>query len=59
MPYFRIGRNYGYAGTESYDLIEASSQEEAEEIAWDDAIQQVDTWAEEITEEEYNKGLEK
>lgn len=52
MPKYKIGGNYGYVGTEWEEEIEADSIEEAQEIAWEDAIQRVGYWAEEIEEEE-------
>lgn len=55
MPYYKIGRSYGYAGTSSEDYIQADTLEDAQEEAWEQAVQRVDSWAEEVTEEEYNK----
>ena len=52
MPKYRIGGSYGYVGTGWEDEIEADSIEDAEEIAWECAIAQVEHWAEEIEEEE-------
>lgn len=52
MPKYKIGRSYGFAGDEDFEVIEAKNEEEANKIAWDWAIERVDTWAEEITDED-------
>lgn len=52
MKKFRIGRSFGYAGDNDFDIIEAESLEEAEDIAWDWALERVSSWAEEIEESE-------
>lgn len=52
MPKFRIGRSFGYVGTSSEDIIEADSLEDAEEMAWEFAIEKVDCWAEEVSDDE-------
>ena len=52
MKKFRIGCSFGLAGDTQGDVIEAESQEEAEDIAWNWAIERVSSWAEEIEESE-------
>lgn len=52
MPRYKIGADFGFAGCELEDIIEAYSLEEAEAIAWEIAVQYVNSWAEEIEEEE-------
>lgn len=46
MPKFLIVCSYGYAGTESRDVIEADTLEEAEKEAWQNAIEHVESYAE-------------
>lgn len=53
MKYFKIGRSYGYAGTEDHAYIMAETLEEAEDEAWEFALENVDSWAEEISEESF------
>ncbi len=55
MPKYKIGWEYGYAGEGNQDFIEAENQEDAEEQAWEKAIESVCSWAEEISEEEYKE----
>lgn len=52
MKKFRIGCSFGLAGDTQVDVIEASSEEEAEQIAWEWAVERVSSWAEEIEESE-------
>ena len=52
MPTYKIGRSYGYSGTTSYDFVEADSIEEAKEMAWEFAVERVDSWAEEYNEDD-------
>lgn len=54
MAKFVIARSYGYAGTTSYDLIEADSLEDAESQAWEFAIENVESWAQEYDPEEHD-----
>lgn len=51
MPKFKIGGSYGYVGTDWEDAIEAEDLEEAEEIAEERALRNVDYWAEELPED--------
>ena len=55
MPKYKIHRSYGYVGTDSYEVIEASSIEDAEEYAKDFAFERVEFWAEEITDDQYEE----
>ena len=57
MPKFFIGRSYGYAGTESYDLVDADSQEDAEKQAWDFAVENVESWAEPYDPDQHDSKL--
>ena len=50
MPKFKIGGSMGYAGTSWEDEIEADTLEEAQECAWERAIERVESWAEELPE---------
>ena len=52
MPQYRIGMSFGFAGGDIEDVVEAENLEEAEEIAWQWAVERVNSWAEEIEEEE-------
>lgn len=52
MKKFRIGCSFGLAGDQQNDVIEAETQEEADEIAWSWAVERVSSWAEEIEESE-------
>ena len=52
MPQYKIYAELGFAGTELEDVVEADSLEDAESIAWETAIQYVNSWAEEFEEEE-------
>lgn len=53
MPRYKIGWDMGYAGCSETEIIEADSLEEAEEVAWAEAIDRISTWADEIEGEEY------
>ena len=55
MPKYKIHRSYGYAGTSDYDVVDAESQEDAEDYAKDFAFERVEYWAEEISDEDYEK----
>ena len=52
MPKFKIGGSYGYVGTDWEDEIEADTLEEAQECAWEQAVQRVESWAEELPEDD-------
>lgn len=52
MPKFKIGGSMGYTGTDWEDVIEADSLKEAQEIAWEQAVEKVESWAEEADETE-------
>ena len=56
MPKFRIGGSYGYVGTDWEDVVEADDIEQAREWAWDQACERVDTWVEEIEDDEQEGG---
>lgn len=45
---YKIGGSYGYAGTNWEDEIEADSQEEAEDIAREQALERVEWWAQPV-----------
>lgn len=57
MKKYVIKRDYGYAGRPDADLVEAESLEDAQEMAWEWAIQRVDSWAEEYDPEEHDGQL--
>ena len=46
MPKFIIGRDYGYSGTSSTEEVDCDTIEEAQEIAWEFALENVESWAE-------------
>ena len=50
MTKFKIYRSFGYSGTESCEVIEAETLEEAQEEAWQYALDMVDSWAEPVEE---------
>jgi hypothetical protein len=52
MPQYKIYAEFGFAGTQIEDTVEADSLEQAEAMAWESAIQYVNSWAEEVDEEE-------
>ena len=52
MPKFIVGRNYGYVGTEGTKEVECDTLDEAEDIAWEFAIEKLDSWAEPVEEED-------
>lgn len=51
MQKYRIYMDFGFAGTSHTEIIEAESLEDAEDIVWEMAAQQVSTSAEEIDED--------
>lgn len=51
MAKFNIGCSFGLAGDEQHDTIEAESQEEAEAMAWEWAVERVSAWAIEVEED--------
>ena len=53
MPKFFISYSMGYTGTESTDVIEAENQEQAEQEAWQMAIEKIDSYAEPYDEEKH------
>lgn len=52
MPRYKIYAEFGFAGAHLEDEIEAESLEEAEKISWEFACEHVNSWAEEIDEDE-------
>lgn len=52
MPKFHIGCSFGLAGDEQYDTIEAESQEQAEAMAWEWAVERVSAWAISLEEDD-------
>lgn len=52
MPKYKIYRGFGYVGTDDYDIIDAESLEDAEEAAWQFAVERVESWAEEYNDED-------
>lgn len=52
MAKYIIGRGYGLIGSEETMIIEADSGAEADEQAWEWAVERVSSWAEEIEESE-------
>ena len=57
MPQYKIYAEFGFAGTQIEDTVEADSLEQAENMAWESAIQCVNSWAEEIGEEEEDEDV--
>lgn len=51
MKKYHIGCSFGLAGDTQSDIIEAESLEEAEEIAWNWAVERVSSWAEALPED--------
>lgn len=54
MTKFKIGRYFGYSGTEDYDIISAETLEGAQQEAWEWALEMVESWAEVVEEESEN-----
>ena len=52
MPRYKIFRDYGYASEPEEEETEADSLEEAQDEAWEWAMQQVGAWAEPLDEDE-------
>ena len=52
MKKFHIGCSFGLAGDDQTDIIEAESQEEAEAIAWEWAMERLSAWAIEVEDDE-------
>ena len=52
MPRYKIKADMGFVGATLEDEIEADNQEEADEIAWDFAVERVSVSAELIVEED-------
>ena len=52
MPHYKIYRSYGYAGTQDVEIIEADSLSDAEEQAHMFALENVESWAEELGDED-------
>lgn len=45
MPRYRIGRDYDSSGVTDEKVIEADTQEEAEEMALEYALEPLEAWA--------------
>ena len=52
MNKYRIGRSYGYAGDDETIEVEAESLSDAEDAAWEWAVERVNSWAEKIGEDD-------
>ena len=52
MAKYRIGRSYNQVNSEEEIVLEASSQEAAEEMAWDWAMEAVSSWASPLEEDD-------
>jgi hypothetical protein len=52
MKKYNIGCSFGLVGDTQSDIIEAESLEEAEEIAWEWAVERVSSWATPVEEDE-------
>lgn len=52
MAKYRIGCSFGLAGDTQDDVIEAESLDEAEDIAWQWALERVSSWAELVEDDE-------
>lgn len=46
MAKWKIGGSFGFAGTDWEDVVEADTQEEAEDIARDYTLERVEYWVE-------------
>jgi hypothetical protein len=58
MNRYKISGSYGYVGTDWEEEIEAASLEEAHEIAWEIALERVETNAELIVEDVWEEDEE-
>lgn len=54
MPKFFIKYSFGYHGTESADVIEAEDLEDAQEAAWEMAVEHVSSSAEPYDPEKHD-----
>ena len=52
MPRYIISRSYGLAGDQESEEIEAENQTEADEMAWEFALERVNGWAELVSDDE-------
>lgn len=52
MPKYIVGYELSSIGNSVEDEVEASSLEEAEKLAWELAMQELCSWAEEIQEDQ-------
>lgn len=52
MQKYIISMDFGFAGTSHTEIIEAESLEDAEDMVWEMAMQQVSISVEEIDEDE-------
>jgi hypothetical protein len=52
MTKYRIGRSYNQVNSEEEIVVEAASQEQAEEMAWEWAMEAVSSWASPLEEED-------
>lgn len=52
MPRYIISRSYGLAGDQESEEIEAKNQTEADEMAWEFALERVNGWAELVSDDE-------
>ena len=57
MPKFFISKSWGFAGDTETDVVEAATQEEAEQVAWEEACEQIETWAEPYDPEKHDTEL--
>jgi hypothetical protein len=58
MPMFKVGMSWGFAGDERIEFVEADNEDEAAEMAWDMAIQQVDVYVVQESDLEPEEGEE-
>lgn len=54
MPKYKLHANYGFAGSQLVldDCFEAENEDEAHDVAWQMAIERVDSWVEELEDDE-------
>jgi hypothetical protein len=57
MPRYKIYADYGVAGYQVEEEIEADNEAQAEQMAWEMAVERVNSWVDEITEEEESDGV--
>lgn len=52
MPKYKIHRNFGYVGAHDWEIVDAENEDDANKQAWDFALEKVESWVEECSEDE-------